>query len=98
VGNDKRFNVGNQRPWPDKSRRDGCRIAQDFSRPCGTCAPKLAPPNVETLGYYRPSLRDEEGQILVALDIPVRNRVCAGVGSGRECARAGLGGGTKMPL
>jgi hypothetical protein len=28
--------------------------------------------SVETLGYYRPSLRDEEGQILAALDILVR--------------------------
>jgi hypothetical protein len=28
--------------------------------------------SVETLGYSRPSLRDEEGQFLAALDIPVR--------------------------
>src|SRR4051794_39250636 len=30
-------------------------------------------PNVETLGYYRRSLRDDESQILVALDFPVRS-------------------------
>ena len=29
------------------------------------------------LGYFRPSLRDEEGQFLAALDIPVRNRAAA---------------------
>jgi len=29
-------------------------------------------PNVETLGYYRPSLRDDEWQILVGLDWKVR--------------------------
>ena len=28
-------------------------------------------PSVETLGYSHPSLRDEQDQILVALDIPV---------------------------
>ena len=29
---------------------------------------QISVPNVETLGYYRPSLRDDEWQILVALD------------------------------
>ena len=29
-------------------------------------------PNVETLGYYQPSLRDDEWQFLVALDLKIR--------------------------
>jgi hypothetical protein len=42
--------------------------------PSGLTAFYGPPPNVETLGYCRTSLRDED-QILVALDIPVRSEV-----------------------
>ena len=64
--------------------------------------------SVETLGYSRPSLRDEEGQILVALDILVglfvwprmgnivtRRQECrrsAGPPITRECAQCGQAG------
>src|SRR2546421_6793329 len=40
--------------------------------PSGLMQFRISVPNVETLGYYRPSLRDDEWQILVALDILVR--------------------------
>src|SRR5436190_5341688 len=35
-------------------------------------ARRMAVPNVETLGYYRPSLRDDGFRILVTLDWKVR--------------------------
>src|SRR5438093_3932923 len=46
--------------------------------PSGLTAPYARRPNVETLGYYQKSLRDED-QILVALDVqsavsPISNR------------------------
>src|SRR3989440_3756137 len=58
----------------------------NLSRPSGTCAHRPSSPSVETLGYYRKSLRDKDlrafcecqwasgpvDQILVALDILVR--------------------------
>ena len=39
-------------------------------------------------GHCRPSLRDEEGQILVALDIPVRFPRRRAHGCGQECPRS----------
>src|SRR5438067_1612744 len=40
--------------------------------PSGLMQIQISVPNVETLGYYRPSLRDDEWQILLALDKNVR--------------------------
>ena len=51
------------------SRRDigfgmegGGQFSPEFSRPYGTNRLILAPPNVETLGFYQPSLRDNGPQ------------------------------------
>src|SRR5947209_10200965 len=51
------------------------RHATHSAVPSGLMQFQIPVPNVETLGYYRPSLRDDEWQILVALDILVRLRV-----------------------
>src|SRR5438270_13531744 len=44
------------------------RHATHSAVPSGLMQIQISVPNVETLGYYRPSLRDDEWQILVALD------------------------------
>src|SRR5947209_10164313 len=43
------------------------RHAAHSAVPSGLRQSQISVPNVETLGYYRPSLRDDEWQILVAL-------------------------------
>src|SRR5436305_7829665 len=48
------------------------RHATHSAVPSGLRQFQISVPNVETLGYYRPSLRDDEWQILVALDSHVR--------------------------
>src|SRR5437588_2430382 len=48
------------------------RKATHSAVPSGLMQFQISIPNVETLGYYRPSLRDDEWQILVALDKNVR--------------------------
>lgn len=56
---------------------------RSLSRPSGTCCSSAIPPNVETLGYFRASLRDKDGvasgqQILVASGCQSRRgRVCS---------------------
>src|SRR2546421_10923009 len=43
------------------------RHAAHSAVPSGLMQFQISVPNVETLGYYRPSLRDDEWQILMAL-------------------------------
>ena len=50
-----------------KSPEGTAETMHRVSRPFGTYARRTAVPNVETLGYCRTSLRDDEWQILVAL-------------------------------
>src|SRR5205085_5899355 len=39
---------------------DSFNVSVNLSRPSGTCAHRPSSPNVETLGYYRKSLRDKD--------------------------------------
>src|SRR6476620_10030910 len=67
--NSPTFQRWERRPTRNKSRRDGSRRACTVSAvPSGLGPCLLWVPNVETLGYYRPSLRDDERQILLTLD------------------------------
>jgi len=43
-------------------------VGMKFSRPFGTETHRESGPNAEALGYCRPSLRDEDCEIPVALD------------------------------
>jgi hypothetical protein len=75
----QRFNVG-KRPRCGASPKGTAGWARIFSRPFGTRGVSRHRTNVETLGYYRESLRDEER--ILALD--VSHRLESGKLSGRR--------------